>query len=130
MQALYDALCVACDNYQAMQRAHLHCLTTDTPYDMADLVFERERLFADLQNRLTAIVYQWQADRPRSSLTYVLQTRLAALLESDVALAEHLHASRAILEQQLLQIQQGKKALMRYRGPVASHVPWYVDRSG
>ena len=60
MHALYEALWNTCDNYQVMQQAHLHCLATEAQPDMERLVFERERLFADLQNHLTAVVYQLQ----------------------------------------------------------------------
>ena len=88
MHRLYDMLLSACDSYQAMQQAHLHCLATDAQPDIERLVFEREQFFADLQNHLTAVAYQLQTAVPESSLVHVLQARLAALLEDDAILAE------------------------------------------
>ena len=46
MHGLYEALLSACDNYQVMQQAHLHCLATEAQPDIERLVFEREHLFA------------------------------------------------------------------------------------
>lgn len=130
MHELYEALGSACDDYQAMQQAHLHCLATDAPLDMARLVFERERLFADLRNHLTALAYQLQKAVPESSLAPILQARLTALLEGDALLAERLHAYRVTLEQHRAQIQQGQKVLVGYGGLAASRSPWLVDRAG
>jgi hypothetical protein len=130
MQGLYEALVIACDGYQAMQQVHLHSLATDAQLDMERLVFERERLFADLQNHLTALAYQWQKAVPESSLVYVLQARLAALLDGDAILAERLNAYRATLEHHRAQLRQGQKVLVGYGGLVASRSPWLVDRSG
>ena len=47
MHVLAEALWVACNNYQAMQQAHQHCLETTASPDMERLVFEREQRFAD-----------------------------------------------------------------------------------
>jgi len=119
----------ACDSYQAMQQAHLRCLATDTQPDMERLVFERERFFADLQNHLTSVVSQLQTSVPEPSLVHVLQTRLAALLEDDAILAEHLHAYRTTLEQHRAQLRQGQKVLDGYGGPATSPSSRLIDRS-
>src|SRR5712691_6530759 len=79
MQGLYEALLSTCDNYQVMQQAHLHCLATEAQPDIERLVFERERLFADLHNHLTAVLYQVQKAVPEPSLVAILQARLTAL---------------------------------------------------
>ena len=129
MHRLYDMLLSACDSYQAMQQAHLHCLATDAQPDIERLVFEREQFFADLQNHLTAVLYQLQTAVPESSLVHVLQTRLAALLEDDAILAEHLHAYRTTLEQHRAQLRQGQKVLDGYGGPATSPSPRLVDSS-
>ena len=129
MPGLYEALLSACDSYQAMQQAHLHCLATDVQPNMEQLLFEREQLFADLQNHLTAVAYQLQQAGSESSLVHGLHLRLAALLEDDAILAEHLHAYRATLEQHRTQIRQGQKVLDGYGGPAASLSPRLVDKS-
>ena len=130
MHALYEALWNTCDNYQVMQQAHLHCLATEAQPDMERLVFERERLFADLQNHLTAVVYQLQKAMPEPSLVPILQARLTALLEDDAVLVERLHACRATLEQRRAQLRQGQKVLAGYGSPALTRVPMVVDRSG
>ena len=130
MPGLYEALLSACDSYQAMQQAHLHRLAADAQPDMERLVFEREGLFADLQNHLTAVAYQWQKTVPEPSLVHVLQDRLAALLEADTILAERLHAYRATLAQHRTQIRQGQKVLDGYGGAAAALSPRYVNTSG
>src|SRR5215510_2577051 len=117
MHGLYEALLSACDNYQVMQQTHLHCLATEAQPDIARLVFEREHLFADLQNHLTAVVYQVQKAVPEPTLVPILQARLTALLEDDVILEGRLHAYRATLEQRLAQIRQGLKVLDGYGSP-------------
>ena len=86
MHGLYEALLSACDHYQAMQQAHLHCLATEAQPDIERLVFEREHLFADLQNHLTAVVYQGQKAGPEPALVPIFQARLTALLEEDAIL--------------------------------------------
>src|SRR5215475_15651078 len=101
MHGLYETLLSACDTYQVMQQAHLHCLATEAQPDIAQLVFEREHLFADLQNHLTAVVYQGQKGVLEPSLVPILQARLTAILEDDVILDGRLHAYRATLEQRL-----------------------------
>jgi hypothetical protein len=130
MHGLYEALLSACDNYQAMQQAHLHCLATEAQPDIERLVFERERLFADLQNRLTAVVYQGQKAVPEPTLVPIFQARLTALLEDDAILDERLHTYRATLEQRRAQIRQGQKVLGGYGSPAPTRVPMVVDRSG
>jgi len=130
MHALYEALWHTCDNYQVMQQAHLHCLATEAQPDMERLVFERERLFADLQNHLTAVVYQLRKAMPEPSLVPILQARLTALLEDDAVLVERLHACRATLEQRRAQIRQGQKVLSGYGSPALTRVPMVVNRSG
>ena len=130
MHGLDEPLLIACDNYQAMQQAHLHCLATDAQFDLEQLVFERERLFADLQNHLTAVLYQFQTAVPEPSLVHAMQARLTALLDGDAVLAERLHAYRATLEHDRAQVQQGHKVLVGYGGPAASLAPRFVDRSG
>jgi len=129
MHGLYEALLSACDNYQVMQQAHLHCLATEAQSDMAWLVFERQRLFADLQNHLTAVVYQVQKSGPEPSLGPILQARLTALLEDDAVLVERLHAYRATLEQRRAQLRQGQKVLGGYGSPAPMRAPMVVDRS-
>ncbi len=129
MHRLSPMLVSACDSYQAMQQAHLRCLATDTQPDMERLVFERERFFADLQNHLTSVVSQLQTSVPEPSLVHVLQTRLAALLEDDAILAEHLHAYRTTLEQHRAQLRQGQKVLDGYGGPATSPSSRLIDRS-
>jgi len=129
MHGLYEALLSACDNYQVMQQAHLHCLATEAQSDMAWLVFERQRLFADLQNHLTAVVYQVQKAGPEPSLGPILQARLTALLEDDAVLVERLHAYRATLEQRRAQIRQGQKVLGGYGSPAPTRAPMVVNRS-
>src|SRR5262249_19968011 len=99
-----EALWVACNNYQAMQQAHLHCLETAASPDMEQLVFEREQRFADLQNRLTALAYQWQIAAPEPALVYALQARLTALREGDGLLDERLQAYRVTLAQARAQL--------------------------
>ena len=64
---------IACNNYQVMQEAHLHGLDTTASPDLQRLVFEREQHFADLQNRLTALAYQWQTAIPEPALVPALQ---------------------------------------------------------
>jgi hypothetical protein len=130
MHGLYEALLSACDNYQVMQQAHLHCLATEAQPDIARLVFEREHLFADLQNHLTAVVYQVQKAVPEPSLVPILQARLTALLEDDAVLDERLHAYRATLEQRRAQLRQGQKVLGGYGSPAPTRAPMVVDRSG
>jgi hypothetical protein len=130
MHELYEALLSICDNYQAMQQTHLHCLATEAQPDIERLVFERERLFADLQNHLTAVVYQVQKARPEPSPIPILQARLTALREDDAVLVERLHAFRAALEQRRAQIRQGQKVLGGYGCPASTRAPMVVDRSG
>ena len=130
MSGLYEALWGACDNFQAMQQAHLHCLATEAQPDIERLIFEREHLFADLQNHLTAVVYQvWKAV-PEPSFVPLLQARLTALLEEDAVLVERLRAYRAALQQHRAQIRQGQKVLGSYGSPTPTRVPMIVDRSG
>jgi hypothetical protein len=124
-----EALWGAYDNYQAMQQAHLHCLATAASPDLEQLVFEREQRFADLQNHLTAVAYQWQAITPESTLVHALQTRLTVLREGDALLAERLQAYRATLEQARAQIQQGQKVLVGYGGQVSTRSPRLIDRA-
>ena len=130
MHGLYEALLSACDNYQAMQQAHLHCLATEAQPDIERLVFERDRLFADLQNRLTAVVYQVQKAVPEPTLVPILQARLTAVIEDDAALVERLHAYRATLEQHRAQIRQGQNVLGRYGSPVPTRAHMVIDRAG
>ena len=130
MQGLYEALLSTCDNYQVMQQAHLHCLATEAQPDIERLVFERERLFADLHNHLTAVLYQVQKAVPEPSLVAILQARLTALLEDDAVLVERLHAYRTTLAQRRAQLQQGQKVLSGYGSQASTRVPMVVDRSG
>ena len=130
MHGLYEALLSACDHYQVMQQAHLHCLATEAQPDIERLVFEREHLFADLQNRLTAAVYQAQKAGPELALVPIFQARLTALLEEDAILNDRLHTYRATLEQRRAQIRQGQKILGGYGSPAPTRVPMVVDRSG
>ena len=130
MHELYETLLSACGNYQVMQQAHLHCLATQAQPDIARLVFEREHLFADLQNHLTAVVYQVQKGVLEPSLVPILQARLTAILEDDAVLVERLHAYRATLEQRRAQIRQGQKVLGSYGSPVPTRVPMIIDRAG
>jgi hypothetical protein len=130
MHALYEALLSTCDSYQVMQQAHLHCLTTEVQPDVERLVFERERRFADLQNHLTAVVYQVQKAVPEPSLVPILQARLIALLEEDVVLVKRLHAYRAALKQRRAQIRQGQKVLDGYDSSASTWSLRVVDRSG
>ena len=130
MHGLYEALLSACDNYQVMQQAHLHCLATEAQPDIERLVFEREHLFADLQNHLTAVVYQVQKAVPESTLVPILQARLTALLEDDAVLDERLHAYRATLEQRRAQLRQGQKVLGGYGSPAPTRAPMVIDRAG
>jgi len=130
MSGLYDALVVACDNYQAMQQEHLHCLATDAPPDMERLEFERARLFPDLQNHLATMLYQLQTAAPEPAWLAALRTRLSALLEHDAVLADRLHAYRATLAQQRAQVQQGQKVLVGYGSLVSAMSPRLVDTSG
>jgi len=130
MHVLAEALWVACNNYQAMQQAHQHCLETTASPDMERLVFEREQRFADLQNRLTALVYQWQIAAPEPALVYALQARLTALREGDALLDERLQAYRVTLAQARAQLQQGQKMLVGYSNQTARWSLRVVDRSG
>ena len=130
IHGLYEALLSACDNYQVMQQAHLHCLATEAQPDIERLVFEREHLFADLQNHLTAVVYQVQKAVPEPSLVPILQARLTALLEDDAVLDERLHAYRATLEQRRAQLRQGQKVLGGYGSPASTPAPMVIDRAG
>lgn len=130
MHVLSEALWVACNNYQAMQQAHLHCLETAASPDIERLVFEREQRFADLQNRLTALAYQWQIAAPEAALVYALQVRLMALREGDVILDERLQAYRVTLTQARAQLQQGQKVLIGYGNQAAKWSLRVVDRSG
>jgi hypothetical protein len=130
MHRLYEALWSACDNYQVMQQAHLRCLATEAQPDIERLVFERERLFADFQNHLTAVVSQVQKAVPEPSLMPILQARLTALLENDALLVERLHIYRATLAQRRAQVRQGQKILGSYGHPTPTRVPMVVDRSG
>ena len=130
MPGLYDVLLSACDHYQAIQQAHLHCLATDAQPDMERLLFEREQLFADLQNHLTAVAYQLQQAVPELSLVHILHRRLATLLDGDVVLAKCLCAYRQTLEQHRVQLQQGHKVLGGYSGPAATLSPRFVNTSG
>src|SRR5215510_14995055 len=86
MQIFAEALWVACNNYQAMQEAHLYCLETAASPDIERLAFEREQRFADLQNHLTATAYRWQKATPEPALVHALQAHLTALQEGDVVL--------------------------------------------
>ena len=113
-----------------MQQAHLHCLATEAQPDIERLVFEREHLFADLQNHLTAVVYQVQKAVPEPSLVPILQARLTALLEDDAVLDERLHAYRATLEQRRAQLRQGQKVLGGYGSPASTPAPMVIDRAG
>jgi hypothetical protein len=130
MHVLSETLWVACHNYQAMQQAHLHCLETAASPDLERLVFEREQRFADLQNRLTALAYQWQTAAPDPALVYALQARLTALREGDVILDERLQAYRVTLAQARAQLQQGQKVLVGYGNQTARWSLRVVDRSG
>jgi hypothetical protein len=130
MHGLYEALLSTCDSYHVMQQAHLHCLTTEVQPDIERLVFERERRFADLQNHLTAVVYQVQKAVPEPSLVPILQARLTALLEEDAVLVKHLHAYRAALEQRRAQIRHGQKVLDGYDSSALVRSLRIVNRSG
>jgi multidrug resistance efflux pump len=130
MHVLSEALWVACNNYQAMQQAHLHCLETAASPDIERLVFEREQRFADLQNCLTALAYQWQTDGPEAALVDTLLARLTALREGDVILDERLQACRVTLTQARAQLQQGQKVLIGYGNQAAKWSLRVVDRSG
>ncbi len=130
MHVFSEALWVACNNYQAMQEAHLHGLATDPQPDMERLVFERAHLFADLQNHLTALAYQCHTAVPEPALCDALRARLTALLESDAVLAERLHAYRLTLAQQRAAVQQGQKALAGYGGLATALSPRCVSTSG
>ena len=123
---MYEALLRACDNYQVMQQAHLHCLATEVQPDIARLVFERECLFAELQNYLTAVVYQVQKAVPESARVPILQARLTTLLEDDAVLVERLHAYRVILEQRRTQIQQGQRSLAATAARRPHERPWLL----
>jgi hypothetical protein len=123
MHIFSEALWVACNNYQAMQQAHLHCLETAVSPDMERLVFEREQRFADLQNRLTALAYQWQTAAPEPALVDALQ-------EGDMILDERLQAYRVTLAQARAQLQQGQKVLVGYGNQAARWSLRVVDRSG
>jgi hypothetical protein len=129
MHGLYEALLSTCDSYQVMQQAHLYCLTTEVQPDMERLIFERERRFADLQNHLTAVVYQVQKAVPEPSLLPILRARLTALLEEDAVLVKRLHAYRATLEQRRAQIRQGQKVLDGYDSSASTQSLRVVDRS-
>ena len=130
MHELSEALWVACNNYQAMQQAHLHCLEIAASPDMERLVFEREQCFADLQNHLTALAYQWQKATPEPGLVHALQARLTALQEGDVILDERLQTYRVTLAQARAQLQQGQKVLVGYDNQAARWSLRVVDRSG
>ena len=130
MQVLSEALWVACNNYQAMQEAHLHGLETAASPDLERLVFEREQHFADLQNHLTALAYQWQKAIPEPALVHALQARLTALREGDVILDERLQAYRVTLAQARAQLQQGQKVLVGYGNQAGRRSLWGVDLSG
>jgi uncharacterized protein YceH (UPF0502 family) len=130
MHVLSEALWVACNDYQAMQQAHLHCLETATSSDMERLVFEREQRFADLRNHLAAVAYQWQTAAPEPALVHTLQARLTTLQEDDAILDERLQAYRATLEQTRAQIQQGQKVLVGYGSQATRRSLRVVDRSG
>ncbi len=130
MQVFSEALWVACNNYQAMQEAHLHDLETAASPDMERLVFEREQHFADLQNCLTALAYQRQTAAPEPALVHALQARLTALREGDVILDERLQAYRVTLAQARAQLQQGQKVLVGYSNQAARWSLRAVDRSG
>jgi hypothetical protein len=129
MHALYEALLRTCDSYHVMQQAHLHCLMTGVHLDIERLVFERESSFADLQNRLTAVVYQVQKAVPEPSLVLILQARLTALLEEDAVLVKRLHAYRATLEQRRAQIRHGQMVLNGYDSSAPTRPLKVVDRS-
>src|SRR2546427_11690109 len=94
MHVLSEALWVACNNYQAMQQAHLHCLETAASPDMERLAFEREQCLADLHNHLTALAYQWQKATPAPGLVHALQARLTALPGRDVVRDERIETGR------------------------------------
>ena len=130
MHGLYAALLSACDDYQAMQQTHLHCLATEVQPDLEWLVFERERRFADLQNHLTSVLYQMQKAVPEPALVSIIATRLAALLDEDAVLAERLHAYRVTLAQRRTQIRQGQKVLCSYGSTAPTRAPMILDRSG
>jgi hypothetical protein len=130
MHQLYDAFIVAWDNYQAMQHAHLDCLATEVQPDMERLEFERARLSTDLQNHLTALLYQLHTAVPEPVLLDVLRARLAALQEDDAVLAERLQAYRATLEQHRAQVHKGQRALVGYGSLVTPLSPRLVDTSG
>ena len=130
IHVLSEALWVACNNYQAMQQVHLHCLETAASPDMERLVFERGQRFADLQNHLTALAYQWQTDTPKPALVSALQARLTALREGDVILDERLQAYRVTLAQARAQLQQAQKVLVGYGNLAARWSLRVVDRSG
>jgi len=130
MQVLSETLWGACNDYQAMQQAHLHCLETAASPDMERLVFEREQRFADLQNRLTALAYQWQRAAPEPALVSALQEHLTALRAGDVILDECLQAYRVTLAQTRAQLQQGQKVLVGYGNQAARGALRVVDRSG
>jgi hypothetical protein len=129
MHGLYEALLSTCDSYHMMQQAHLRCLTMEAQPDLERLIFEREHRFADLQNHLTAVVYQVQKAVPEPSLGPILQARLSALLEEDTALIKLLHAYRATLEQCRTQIRQGQKVLDGYDSSAPTRSLRGVDRS-
>jgi hypothetical protein len=129
MQGLYEAFLRTCDSYHMMQQAHLHCLTTEAQPDLERLVFEREHRFADLQNHLTAVLYQVQRAVPEPSLVAILQARLTALLEKDAVLVQRLHASRATIEQRRAQIRHGQKVLDGYDSAASTRSLRVVDRS-
>ena len=92
-------------------------------------MFEREQRFADLQNRLTALAYQWQRATPEPALVSALQARLTALREGDVILDERLQAYRVTLAQARAQLQQGQKVLVGYGNQAARWSLRGIDRS-
>jgi len=130
MHVFSEALWVACNHYQVMQEAHLHGLETAASPDMERLVFEREQHFADLQNCLTALAYQWLTAAPEAALVHALHARLTALREGDVILDERLQAYRGTLAQARAQLQEGRKVLVGYGNQAARWSLRVVDRSG
>ena len=129
MHELSEALWVACNNYEAMQQAHLHGLETAASPDIERLVFEREQRFADLRNHLVAAACQWQIAAPEAGFVEALQARLMALQAGDVVLVERLHAYRATLAQARVQLQKGQKVLVGYARQATIGSPRLVDRS-
>ncbi len=124
------AFFTACERYQAMQDTHMQCFATPASLDLEQLVFERERYFAEIYNQLTALLYHLREHAASQPLVACVHMRLRAILQREAVLSTCLHTYRTQLEAQRQQLQQGQRVLSGYSALPLHSPARLLDLSG